>query len=94
MNLNKLTIAHTGYSIVDGFFWIKFDNGKTLQCCLAKSKKSGFKRAVFKNGNGYNTGICADINAWAMDGKNQEEVSENLLQFLIKNARKSGLRII
>lgn len=64
----------------------------SLQCCINEkhSDKDKFVKQINRRQNGYDDGICGDVNARAFKrfGK------ENCLNFLHKMARKSGFRII
>lgn len=97
INLNELTVTNRDQDLETGFFWVEFENGKSLQCCLKEQYQD--EQEIFENGpifleqieldnNGYNDGICLDVNAWAAD--EDGEVND----FIIEQARKAGLEIV
>lgn len=98
-NLNELKVTNTEYSLESGFFWVEFENGKTLQLCLVETEQT--EEEHFKNGsiyqpkisasdNGFNWGVCADCNSWAVDDDEWGHIEE----FLLEKAREAGLEIV
>lgn len=101
INLNELKVTNTEHNLESGFFWVEFENGKTLQLCLIEKKQT--EEEHFKNGsiyqpkisasdNGFNSGLCADCNSWAVD--NEEHEWGHIEDFLLEKAREAGLEII
>lgn len=99
INLNELKVTNTECNLERGFFWVEFENGKTLQLCLVEKKQTEFEH--FMNGtiyepkisasdNGYNRGLCADCNSWAVDDDEWGHIEE----FLLEKAREAGLEIV
>ena len=91
MKLSNLNITNVEYDLDNGFFWIEFDNEKSIQCCLMKRKDGdGFKKAINFDDPGVAWGICADVNAWAAPNGDYEFVYTTIKH----EARKAGVRII
>lgn len=100
-DLNEINVVNREYSLATGFFWVEFENGKSLQCCLKEqyqadgdryaSGKSIYLEQVDINDNGFDYGINWDNNQWAVgtDGK-----AEHIEEFLIEQARQCGLQIV
>lgn len=93
--LNRLSIKNSESNTEHGFYFVEFENGKSLQCCLVSSKKNDFEEQYFHNqieiGNsGYSEGLCADCNEWAAKGDEWAHIEE----FLIEVARCDGVQII
>ena len=90
--LNELKIVNTDYDLDLGFFWIEFENGKSLQCCLNQRKDlKGYKKEIDSNDNGSHWGLSGDNNEWAL-GEDQDFGEINNL--LHREARKLGIKII
>lgn len=100
INLNELTVTIREFDLGAGFFWVEFDNGESLQCCLKELRQD--EQELYENGpifleqieldnNGYNDGICLEVNAWAAD---EDGEMEHVNEFLIEQAREVGLEII
>lgn len=90
-NLNELAVTNRDYDLELGFFWVEFENGESLQCCLKGVRDEdgnyvGYSAQVEIGNNGYDDGICADVNAWAKDA--------DVKDFLLEQARKTGLQIV
>lgn len=97
-NLNALTVTNVEYStdLASGFFWVEFDNGQSLQCCLHANRDAdgcyeSFNAAIEIDNNGYDYGICYDVNAWAKD---EDGELSHVEDFLIEKAREAGLSIV
>lgn len=89
--LNEIAITKRDYDLESGFFWVEFDNGESLQCCLKGIRDEdgnyvGYSAQVEIDNNGYDDGICADVNEWAKDADVED--------FLLEQARKVGLQIV
>lgn len=92
MKLENLNISKVEYDLENGFFWVEFDNDKSIQCCLIERKDGkGFRKAIDMNDNGYDWGMCEDVNRWAF---NENGEGDHVLVFLLKQARKAGLQIV
>ena len=90
-NLNELAVTNRDYDLKLGFFWVEFENGESLQCCLKGIRDEdgdyvGYSAQVEIDNNGHDDGICADVNAWAKDA--------DVKDFLLEQARKAGLQIV
>ena len=90
-NLNELAVTKSDYDLESGFFWVEFENNKSLQCCLKGIRDedgdyAGYSAQVEIDNNGHDDGICADVNAWAKDA--------DVKDFLLDQARKAGLQIV
>ncbi|WP_087546738.1 hypothetical protein [Acinetobacter sp. WCHA39] len=91
-NLNELKIVNTDFDLDTGFFWIEFENGKSLQCCLKLRKDlKGYKKEIVKNDNGSCEGLSGDNNDWALDEENPDWA--NINDLLHREARKLGIKI-
>lgn len=101
INLNDLNVVNREYDLKTGFFWVEFENGKSLQCCLVEqyqdeedryiSGKSIYLEQVYINNNGFDDGLSWDNNQWAV-GEDRE--AEHIEEFLINQARQCGLQIV
>ena len=90
-NLNELAVTKRDYDLELGFFWVEFENGKSLQCCLKGIRDEdgdyvGYSTQVEIDNNGHDWGICAEVNEWAKDADVED--------FLLEQARKVGLQIV
>lgn len=96
--LNNLEIETL--SAENGFFFVEFKNGLSLQCCLDEVKQS--EEDLYENGpvyldqiqcdnSGFDEGLCWDCNEWAA-GDN-DEIS-HINDFLIEKAREIGISIV
>ena len=95
MNLQNLEIINRDFDLQNGFFWVEFENGKILQCCLKavydENGLIGFNEQVELDNNGYNDGVCWDANEWAQD---EDGEHAHIQDFLIEQAREIGLEIV
>lgn len=85
--LNDLKITNRDYDLEHGFFWVEFENGKSLQCCLKGGQKS-----IEAGNSGHDDGMSLDRNSWAVE----QEIAdwEEVELFLIEQARQVGIDII
>ena len=95
-NLNDLNVVNAEASLKYGFFWVEFENGKSLQCCLEviydeDGQYVGYAEQIDANDTGFDEGVCWDCNEWAA-GEDGE--AEHINDFLIEQARKVGLQIV
>ncbi len=91
-NLNKMTVANRDCCPGTGFFWVEFEDGSSLQCCLvAKQAGPGYKACVNTKDTGYYDGISRDCNEWAAD---EDGYTEHIERYLIEQARQAGLEIV
>ena len=89
--MKNLNITDVTCSLICGYFWVEFDNGRSIQCCLMKRKDGdGFEKAINFDDPGIAWGICADVNAWAAPDDDYEFVYTTIK----REARKAGVRII
>lgn len=93
--LNTLKMKNKDYDTETGFFWVEFENGKSLQCCLVSKQDSEddepyFAKAIEIDNSGYNDGICGDVNEWASIDDEWAHIEE----FLINQARSCGIEIV
>ena len=94
--LNQLTVVSREYSLESGFFWVEFENGKSLQLCLnAELDNDGalvkYAPQVSIYDNGYYEGLSRDNNQWAAD---EYGGTEHIEEFLFEQARQCGLQIV
>ncbi len=99
MNLNDLTVINAESDMENGFFFVEFSNGKSLQCCLKVLRQN--EEDFFENGpiflnqiehdnSGFSYGVCGDCNEWAVvDGE-----WGHILDFLVDTARTHGVQIV
>lgn len=89
--MKNLNITNVEYDLDNGFFWIEFDNKKSIQCCLMERRDgNGFKKSINFDDPGIVWGINADVNAWAAPDDDYEFVYTTIK----REARKAGVRII
>jgi hypothetical protein len=93
-NLNELVVKNRESDTEYGFFFVEFENGKSLQCCLVSKQDNCddepyFVDAIEIDNSGYNDGICGDVNEWASEDGEWSHIEE----FLIEQARKYGVSI-
>ena len=95
-NLNELAVTKRDYDLESGFFWVEFENGESLQCCLKGIRDEdgdyvGYATQVEIGNSGFDAGLSWDCNQWAAgeDG----EVG-HIEDFLLEQARKAGLQIV
>lgn len=82
-------IKAVDFNLEAGFFWIEFNNGENLQACLMMGKR-GYVKQLNRKDCGFDWGICGEVNQWAFDEYEADEV----LAFILKHARKAGLRMV
>ena len=89
--LNELKIVNTDYDLDLGFFWVEFENGKSLQCCLVQDADFAYLPKINSNDTGSSEGLSSDNNEWAL-GEDQDFGEINDL--LISEAKKLNIEII
>ena len=88
--MKNLTVVNADFDQEIGFFWVEFNNGKSIQCCLiARKDGNGFTKKIDRNDNGSSWGVCGDTNEWAAIEGDYTEVNE----MLHREARKLGIKI-
>lgn len=85
--MKNLTIVNADYNTEYGFFWVEFNNGKSIQCCLMSDDEGGYLEQIDSNDYGAWEGCSADCNEW-VDGKFDVE------EVLFSEAKKIGLEVI
>lgn len=92
-NLNELVVVNAEANVEHGFFFVEFENGKSLQCCLvaARNPDDGYLEQVHIWNNGFDDGLCYDCNAWAKD---EDGEMGHINDFLVEKARENGLQIV
>lgn len=99
INLNDLNVVNRDYDLDSGFFWVEFENGKSLQCCLVQARRGDdlaeygalYLGQVELDNNGFDDGLSYDNNAWAKD---EDGEMGHINGFLIEQARMCGLEIV
>lgn len=99
INLNDLNVVNREYNLDTGFFWVEFENGKSLQCCLVQARRGDdlaeygplYLGQVELDNNGFDDGLSYDNNVWAKD---EDGEMNHVNDFLIEQARMCGLEII
>lgn len=90
-NLNELKITNREFDLDSGFFWVEFEGGKSLQCCVHESSKPE-KVVINESDCGHDWGICKDVNQWAVEEGLADWWDVN--QSLMSEAEKIGISII
>lgn len=94
-SINDMKIINRDYDLDSGFFWVEFEGGQSLQCCLKQygSEDEGFyyKKEIELDNNGYNEGQNWDCNEWAQD---EDGYADRIEEFLIEQAREIGIQIV
>lgn len=99
-NLNELVVVNAEANVEHGFFFVEFDNGKSLQCCLKAAKQD--EQDLHDNGpqylnqieidnNGFDEGLSYDANEWAQD---EDGEMGHVQDLLIEQARQYGIEIV
>ena len=92
MKMENLSVKNAEYDLEAGFFWVVFENGKSIQCCLTeRADGNGFKKVINFADPAIEWGINADVNAWAVTADDNYEFIYAVLK---REARKAGVRII
>jgi len=90
-NLNCLEVINVEVNIEHGFFFVEFNNSKSLQCCLKYDENEQmFLNQIERRDSGFDEGLCADCNDWALADIDGCDV----LGFLIGEAKKAGVEIV
>lgn len=98
--MNNLSVTNVDYDLTEGFFWVGFENGKSLQCCLVSKRDSVddepyYVMSLEIDNLGHSDGLCADCNEWAVDySESSGGEWGHISDFLIEQARTHGLQII
>lgn len=94
-NLNELVVVNAEANVEHGFFFVEFENGKSLQCCLisAGNEAEGFyyQPAISADNNGFDEGLSYECNAWAKD---EDGEMGHINDYLVSKARENGLQIV
>ena len=89
--LNELKIVNTAYDLDLGFFWVEFETGKSLQCCLVQDDDFAYLPKINSNDTGSSEGLSSDNNEWAVgDDCDWGHIND----LLISEAKKVGIEII
>lgn len=90
--MRNLTIVNTEFNTEHGFFWVEFNNGKSIQCCLvARKDGNGCTKQIDRNDCGSNEGLSFDNNEWAL---NEDNDFAEINDLMFKEAKKLGIKII
>lgn len=65
-NLNDLNVVNAEANLKYGFFWVEFENGKSLQCCLKAAHQD--EQDLFENGPIYLEMVELDNNGYNAKG--------------------------
>ncbi len=93
-NLNELAIKNRETDLENGFFFVEFFDGRSLQYCLVSKlddEELYFVEQIEVGNSGHNEGASLDCNAWAAD---EDGSLEHVELFLIDQARKIGVEIV
>lgn len=99
-NLNELKIVNVESDTESGFFWVEFEGGKSLQCCLDCKQDDCdsewyFVEQIDVSDMGYTDGLCGDCNSWAVDfSEDCGGEWGHIWGFLIDQARSHGVAIV
>ena len=92
INLNELKVIDREYNLESGFFWVEFEDGGSLQCCLkAKHDGLGYEAQIDTNNTGFDQGLSWNNNKWA---SHDDSECEHIDDFLLEQAQKVGLQLI
>lgn len=92
-NLNDLKVINSDYDLDVGFFWITFENSKSLQCCLQYRKdEKRYKKSIKADDSGLDVGLSGENNLWALTEYNADNYQ--IKKLLYKHARKSNIKIV
>ena len=89
-NLNDMNVVNAEANIEYGFFFVEFEGGKSLQCCLVHNGE-GFEMKINSKDSGFDQGLSYDCNEWAA-GEDGE--IGHIEDFLLEQAREIGLQIV
>ena len=94
--MKNLEIINRDFDLENGFFWVEFEGGNVLQCCLKgiydeNGLFQGFLEQVSAVDNGYSDGLCWDANEWAVS---EDGEHGHIQDFLVEQAREIGLEIV
>ena len=89
-NLNELAVLNAEANLEHGFFFVEFEGGKSLQCCLVHNGED-YEMNIDSIDSGFDQGLSYDCNKWA---KNEDGEIGHIEEFLFEQAKKSGLEII
>ena len=88
--MKNLQAVETDVMTDYGFFVVKTECGKSLNICLEQRKDGeGFKKEIDGDG-GFDGGTCGDANGEAIEQYGSSEV----LEFMLREARKAGIKTI
>lgn len=95
-NINEMEIINRDYDLDSGFFWVEFEGGKSLQCCLKGIRDedgnyAGYAEQIEIGNNGFDEGLSWDCNEWAAD---EDGEAKHIEDFLLEQAKIAGLEII
>lgn len=93
INLSELKINNVEANLETGFFFVEFEDGRSLQCCLdAKGDEwdHWFISQIEVGNNGFNEASSADCNEWAVVDGGWDHIE----LFLIEQARANGVDIV
>ena len=95
-NLNELVIKNRETNLENGFFFVEFFDGRSLQCCLVGKRDNDdewlyFVEQIEVGNSGHDEGLSLDCNAWAAD---EDGGLDHVELFLIEQARMIGVEIV
>lgn len=95
-NINEMKIISRDYDLESGFFWVEFESGRSLQCCLKgirdeDGQYAGYAEQIEIGNSGFDEGLSWECNELAA-GEDGE--AGHIEEFLIEQARKAGLQIV
>lgn len=90
IDLNNLNVVNMEANTEHGFFFVEFESGKSLQCCL-ENKDGECIEQIKVGDSGYLDGLCADCNEWAAT---EDGEWSHIELFLVERARAIGVQII
>ncbi len=94
--ISEMKIISRDYDLDSGFFWVGFEGGKSLQCCLKGIRNedgqyAGYAEQIEIGNSGFDEGSSWDCNEWAAGAYGE---AGHIEEFLIDQARKIGLQIV
>lgn len=89
-----MNIIDSDYNIINGFFWVEFQDGKSLQVCL-ENDLGRYLKTINLSDCGIDTGMCLDCNDWFFErNKGLVHYDQKIAEaksIIAKEAKKHGI---
>jgi hypothetical protein len=92
-------IKETGIEMEYGFFFLVYEDGRSLQCCLEEKEQKEedrflngpkFLNQIDSENSGFDDGLSYDCNEWLIEEIGHDET----LKIILDAARSDGIEII